>query len=175
MAELKDTIEELIEESYLMGRSESEIKADLDRFIDACEKVIREQVRDKGKLEDLAEKLVLARTCSLVSDLSDSGHEGGALREEGGQKSSAERFAEKVARNKRIILKAIGKCDPRLVDLIERERFPGVVREPKRPKVSIKPRKVLGERSHLLVLRFCYGLTLIFIFYLIYLVWFQKI
>jgi hypothetical protein len=169
MPELKDTIEELIEESYLMGRSESEIKADLDRFIDACEKVIREQVRDKGKLEDLAEKLALARTCSLVSDLSESGREGP---QEGGQRSPAERFAEKVARNKRIILKAIGKCDSRLVDLIERERFPGVVREPKRPKLHIKPKKTLSERSHLLVLRLCYGLTLLFISYLIYLVWF---
>jgi hypothetical protein len=175
MAGLKDTIEELIEESYLMGRSEGEIKADLDRFIDACEKVIREQVRDKGKLEDLAEKLVLARTCSLVSDLSDADGEEGALREDGQPKSPAERFAEKVARNKRIILKAIGKCDPRLVELIERERFPGVIREPKRPKVHLKPRKPLGERSHLLILRVCYGLTLLFIFYLIYLVWFQKI
>ena len=175
MAELKDTIEELIEESYLMGRSEGEIKADLDRFIDACEKVIREQVRDKAKLEDLAGKLALARTCSLVSDLSDAGRDDRGHQEEGQGRSSAERFAEKVARNKRIILKAIGKCDPRLVELIERERFPGVVHEPKRLKAHAQPRKALSERSHLLILKACYGLTLLFIFYLIYLVWFQKI
>ena len=175
MPEIKDAIEELIEASYLMGRSEGEIRADLDRFIDACEKIIREQVRDKVKLEDMAEKLALARTCSLVSDLSEAGQPSRTAGEEGQQKTSLERFAEKVARTKRVILKAIAKCDPRLVDLIERERFPGVIREPKRSRPPISPTKGLKEKSHHLILRVCYALTLLFILYLIYLVWFQKI
>ena len=168
MAELKDSIEDLIEESYLMGRSEAEIKTDLDIFINACEKVIREHVREKEKLEDLAEKLALARTCNLVSDLSDSEDR----RKEAQNKIPSERFAEKVARNKRIILKAIGDCDASLVAYIEQERFHGVIEEPKRPGVKIRTQKGLSKEAQGLLLKVSYGVTIVFIFFLIYLVMF---
>ena len=79
-----------------------------------------------------------------------------------------------MARNKRSILKAIGDFDLKLVELIERERFPGVGREPGRPRGKILPRKGLSERTQRLILRVSYGITLIFLLYLIYLVMFWK-
>jgi hypothetical protein len=42
---VKEAIEEMIEESYLLGLSEQEIRKDFKRFIDACYVVIQENVK----------------------------------------------------------------------------------------------------------------------------------
>ena len=58
----KDAIEEMIEESYLLGLSEEEILADFSRFIDTCYTVIQGNVKSREALSRLAENLAREKT-----------------------------------------------------------------------------------------------------------------
>ncbi len=119
MMRTSEYIEEVIEESYLLGLSDSEIRANLDQFIETCGRVIRDHVHDKKQMQILAEKLARARALSLIED-----HREGEWGETKPAQVPQENLAERVARNKRLILRAIGECDPRLVLLIDQVRFP---------------------------------------------------
>ena len=168
--EIKEAIEELIEETYLMGLTEREIQRDLDRFVESCSRVIRAHVKDKETMSALAEKLALARTCTLIADRSDI-EDGQETLSEGRPRSDHERFAERAARNKRLILKAIGECDPKLVRLIEKTRYQTDGKDLPPPKLKWKGG---NRRTKLLILKGCYIATLILIALLIYLVMLQR-
>ena len=175
MSTVKEAIEEIIEESYLMGLSEEQIRRDFSRFIDTCYDVIHAHVKDRAVISGLAEDLAREKTCILIADRSqgvvaDSGPE---VREDGTSKEPGELFAEKVARRKRMILKTIGEYDPRLVRLIDEQRFQGDFKETERPKFEIKKRPN-WERYHLLMLKAGYAATVVVIILLIYLGFIQK-
>ena len=57
MPSTNERIDQLIEESYLLSLSEEEIRSDLDRFVEVCGKVIRENVHDRKQMQELAQKL----------------------------------------------------------------------------------------------------------------------
>jgi hypothetical protein len=145
-------IEEAIEESYLIGLNEKEIRANLDQFIDICGRIIREHVHDKQKMQILAEKLARARALSLIEDRQDG--EWNEIQPITPQPN----LAERVARNKRLILRAISECDPQLVEKIEKARFPKD--DPKMPQLNPwegtasvgKPRSLLFKIGSLAVI-----------------------
>ena len=124
----------MIEESYLLGLSEQEIRQDFKRFIDACYAVIHENVKDREVVTGLAENLAREQTVILIADRSD-GSTAAELAEEAatGSRATSEDFCEKVARRKRQILRTIAKYDPELVRLIDEHRFQGEIDEPSRP------------------------------------------
>ena len=68
MADVKDAIEEMIEESYLLGLSEEEILADFSRFIDTCYTVIQDNVKSREALSRLAENLAREKTSTRIAD-----------------------------------------------------------------------------------------------------------
>jgi len=117
-----DFIEEAIEESYLLGLNDSEIRANLDHFIDTCGRIIREHVHDRKQMQALAEKLARARALSLIENHQEG--EWGEILSTQDQRDNHESLAERVARNKRIILSAIAECNPSLVERIDQARFP---------------------------------------------------
>ena len=173
MSNIRENIEEMIEESYLLGLSEREIKADLERFVDTCGRVIRENVRDRKKMQELVEKLARARALSLIENQQVPQGEG-VFPEQGIARSSRENFAEKVARNKRTILRTIGECDRKLVELIEQERFPVQASEYV-DQPSILVGEGSGSRARNILLKTCYVVTLLFILLLVYLVLLQNV
>jgi len=168
--DVRESIEELIEETYLLGLSERDIKADLDRFVESCGRVIRDNVRDRKQMQELADKLARARALSLIGDRTQEESDL-LLDSEGGVKSSRARFAKRVARNKRLILRTIGECDPRLVEQIEQARFPAQGEE-QLPALPISRKPTAKAKN--LVLKGCYALTLIFVLLLVYLVLLQQ-
>lgn len=119
MMRTSEYIEEVIEESYLLGLSDGEIRANLEQFVETCGRVIRDHVHDKKQMQMLAEKLARARALSLIED-----HRDGEWGEVKPVQVPHENLAERVARNKRLILRAIGDCNPKLVSLIDQARFP---------------------------------------------------
>ena len=125
MADVKDAIEEMIEESYLLGLSEEEILADFSRFIDTCFTVIQDNVKSREDISRLAENLAREKTCTRVDDHS------AAL-----GKVAQRSFAEKAARRKRMVLKAIADYDPHLVRLINEQRFQVEIKEVARPRLK---------------------------------------
>ena len=172
MASVKDAIEEIIEESYLLGLSEAEIREDFRRFIDTCYAVIEANIRNREAISGLAEDLAREKTCILIAD--HSGEEETAFVDEGGDaKDAQEVFAEKVARRKRMILKAIADFDPQLVRLIDEQRFQGEIKEIVRPKFKLK-QGYNWEHHRQMVLRFGYGTTVFLIMLLIYLGFIQN-
>ena len=68
MANIRESINEMIEESYLLGLTENEIKEDLDNFVEICGKVIYENVHDRKQMQKLTKKLARARALSLIED-----------------------------------------------------------------------------------------------------------
>ena len=127
---VKEAIEEIIEESYLMGLSEEEIRKDFKRFLDTCNAVIRKNVKDRHIMSGLAESLAREQTCILIADRAEAEPVG--VEEKIDDDGHA--FAEKVARRKRQILKIIAEYDPKLVKLIDAHRFKGDASEPSRPR-----------------------------------------
>ncbi|MDA0746231.1 MAG: hypothetical protein O2954_06910 [bacterium] len=175
MPDIRDSIDEMIEESYLLGLSENEIKEDLDRFIELCGRLIHQHVRDRKQMQKLTEKLARARALSLIEDHQDApGSEGLFPDEKKAMQSSRERFAEKVARNKRLILRTIRECDPRLEQLVEQARFPD-----RAPSDKDQPLPIVAPESRSktkdLFLKTCYVATLLFMLLLVYLVLLQNV
>ena len=116
MADVKDAIEEMIEESYLLGLSEEEILTDFSRFIDTCYTVIQDNVKSREALSRLAENLAREKTSTRIADHSTAQGKVAA-------KDAQRACAEKAARRKRMVLKAIADYDPHLVRLINEQRF----------------------------------------------------
>ncbi|MEE2754306.1 MAG: hypothetical protein VX910_10020 [Candidatus Latescibacterota bacterium] len=169
-----ETIDQLIEESYLLSLSEEEIRSDLDRFVEVCGKVIREHVHDQKQMQELAHKLARARALSLIED-KNSDENGIEMPEpfgiEDGSRSPKQLFAEKVARNKCLILKTIRDCNPALEELIEKERYPALGQE----NVSAMPFWTGTVRSSKgMVFKVFYVITLLFVLLLVYLVLLQQ-
>ncbi len=143
--EVKEAIEEMIEESYLLGLSDREICRDFKRFIDACYAVIQENVKDRSVVSGLAENLAREQTVLLIADRADA-PPGADVSLEDLEKTAADEeeadgernraatqeFSEKVARRKRQILRTIAEYDPQLVRLIDAHRFQGDEDEPTR-------------------------------------------
>ena len=177
MSRVKEAIDELIEESYLLGMSEEEIREDFKRFIDACYAVIQAEIKDRQVINGLTENLAREKTCILIADRSEAGS-GNLEVQEGEQgKADSEAFAEKVAHRKRMILKTIGEYDPHLVRLIDEHRFQGNYVEEeqlKRPKFKGE-RGRNWERMRLSVLKIGYAATVALIIVLIYLGFIQKL
>jgi VIT1/CCC1 family predicted Fe2+/Mn2+ transporter len=171
-ARVKEAIEEMIEESYLLGLSEQEIRQDFKRFIDTCYAVIHDHIRDRSVVSGLAESLAREKTVLLIADRAEGMVADLEMGDEGIIKSPSEVFAEKVARRKRQILKAIAQHDPQLVRLIDAQRFQGDVREPVRPRFRPPWRSRCRpdwERLRLQLLRIGYATTVALILVLVYL------
>ena len=131
MTRVKEAIEEIIEESYLMGLSEQEICEDFRRFIDTCYEVLYKNLKNREALNGLAETLEREQTFVLMADYEEERRT--QLGEDSSIKSLNEIFAEKAARRKRQILRTIAQYDPQLVRLIDAHRFQGESKEPVRP------------------------------------------
>jgi hypothetical protein len=169
MPSVKEAIEEMIEESYLLGLSEHEIRQDFRRFIDTCFTVIQSHVKNREAISGLAEDLAREKTCILIADTAGEGGTEVDVGAAGGEEvvgGVQEVFAEKVGRRKRLILKAIADYDPQLVRLIDEQRFQGEVGE--EPKLRIKKRRN-WEQHRLLFLKFGYATTVVLIMSLVYL------
>ncbi len=166
MPNIRESINEMIEESYLLSLSESEIRMDLERFIEICTRVIRENIHDRKQMQKLSEKLARARALDLIEDYQGAEYSETFTKSQA-VRPSRERFAEKVARNKRLILRAIRECDPKLEGLIEQERFPGTSQGQFTRTLPLHT----GSKSRAkdLFLKSCYLITLIFVLFLVYL------
>ncbi|MBS12585.1 MAG: hypothetical protein CME19_13400 [Gemmatimonadetes bacterium] len=174
MPSTNERIDQLIEESYLLSLSEEEIRTDLDRFVEVCGKVIRENVHDRKQMQELAQKLGRARALSLIEDQSDEDDEieiAEPFEIEDDGRSPKEVFAEKVARNKCLILRTIRDCNPGLEDLIDRERYPALADdgEPSTPFAT-----EAGRSPKDMVFKVFYVVTLLFVLLLVYLVLLQQ-
>jgi len=167
MSSVKEAIEEIIEESYLLGLSEDEIRQDFKRFIDTCFTVIQSHVKNREVISGLTEDLTREKTCILIADHAGEGDSEVSVDgvEDVGE-GVQEAFAEKVARRKRLILKAIADYDPQLVRLIDEQRFQGDVRVER--KLRIKKRRD-WEQHRILFLKLGYATTVVLITLLIYL------
>ncbi|MDE2997447.1 MAG: hypothetical protein OXU79_00025 [Gemmatimonadota bacterium] len=175
MPDIRESIDEMIEESYLSGLTEGEIRADMERFVSICGRVIRENVHDRKQTRRLTEQLARARALSLVEDTSGSRDDTDLLISNAGARSSLKGgYAERAARNKRLILRVIRECDPKLEQLIEQERFSGTLPEPSSPALPIgvdAPRNRVKD----FFLKTCFAVTLLLILLLVYLVLLQNV
>ena len=161
MAEIKEAIETLIEESYLLGLSEPEIAVDLQRFFRCCVSVIRRTVKDKKAIDQLEAKLKLISTRVGMPQTDDDS----VLKTDGTVKTPQELFAEQAARHKRLMVRVLGEYDPKLIGEVERERYRRTPKPPSRSK-----RRVGSQKMKLLVLRVCYLVLIAFLLILIYVV-----
>ena len=136
MTKVREAIEEIIEESYLLGRSEREIRQDFKRFIDTCYTVIHENIKDRDVVSSLAENLEREQGVILIADRGDGPEEAEPDGPTAASRKAqpADHFCEKVARRKRLILRAIARYDPELVRMIDEHRFQGEMDEPIRPR-----------------------------------------
>ena len=142
-SKVKEAIEEMIEESYLLGLSEHEIRQDFKRFIDACFAVIQENVKDRAVVSELSESLAHEQTVLIAGRAEGGPGEGpvGDVEEpaEEGRAASSKELSERVARRKRSILRAIAEHDPSLVRLIDAHRFQSDGEEPPRDRAAFRP------------------------------------
>ena len=166
-----DAIEELIETSYLLGKSEQEIREDLAHFVGLCRKVLSTHVQDKKKMNVLAAKLNRIKEDVLAGKNVPLGKED-RLWADGTAMSATEWLAERAARNKRLVLKAIGECDPQLVALIQKERFGEAAysfdpAQGKRPIIADARNTLRSSKRKLLFFKIAYVIAVIGVFLLV--------
>lgn len=155
MDRVKDAVEELIEETYLLSLSDEELERDLTRFAEVCGWVIVKNVRDKRKLDILTQRLAMVRLLSLIANkMADLNLERG-FRSEGRANPARERRIKSIVRNKRLILKTIEEYEPQLIPLIEE----GLKAKPGKHRVSFWFRRWLNQRYYYFILKV--GLILI--------------
>ena len=166
MASIKEAIEEVIEESYLLNLTTEEIRQDFEKFIETCFEVIKSNVRNPDSLAELNKELAREKTCILIDEF--GGSEGGIplYTDDSNKDVPSTGFAEKVARRKCLILKAIAESDPKLVRLIDEHRFSGEIPNRQDRKLIIQRDK--GE-LRMLLLQIGYGVTVAVIILLMYL------
>ena len=174
MTKVREAIEEIIEESYLLGRSEREIRQDFKRFIETCFAVINENIKDPRVVSSLAENLEREKEVILIPDRGDGPVEAepDGASAASRQATQADDLCEKVARRKRQILRAIAKYDPELVRLIDEHRFQGEMDEPLRPRFRRPPssrERIDLEGMKLQLLKIGYAATIALIVLLIWL------
>lgn len=121
MHPVKDAVEELIEESYLLTLSEEEICWDLDRFSHLCEKIVTQSIHDTGRRKQLLQRLVSLKTASPFSALGSSSLFSLLFRKRKHNRTSKQEFVKRVARVKRTMIKTIERFEPQLIPLIERD------------------------------------------------------
>jgi hypothetical protein len=170
MPGVTEAIEEMVEESYLLGLSEDEIRQNFLRFIDTCHAVVRTHVRDRAAGSGLAERLAREKTLLQIADRAQAARGSSAVAEGPGVPvpEAADGFAERVARRKRVVLRTIGAFDPRLVRLIDERRFqagtgPSQGSGPRRPDW-----RQAWARYRLHLLRVGYAVTVLLIAFLFY-------
>ena len=173
MSDVKEAVEAIIEESYLLGLSEDEIRNDFKNFIDTCYGVIETNVTDRKAVNGLAESLAREKTCTLISERSSGADAPAAPAEGDASVETGEPFAERVAHRKRLILKTIAEYDPKLIRLIDEERFQGEYQEVAPRRIKIR-KQGNWERAKFLLLKFGYATTIAVIVLLIYLSFIQK-
>lgn len=191
-SKVKEAIEEMIEESYLLGLSEQEVRQDFKRFIDTCYTVIQKNVKDRQAVSHLAESLAREQTVILIADRADAdrasaadvadppaGVELDGETKEQDEDRAAQEFSEKVARRKRQILRTIADVDPRLVRLIDEQRFQGESEEPQRPVFRARRSMSASWRPdwsqwRVMLLKVGYATTVALIILLIWLGFMQK-
>ena len=165
MANVKEAIEEVIEESYLLNLTAEEIRRDFEKFIETCFLVIKSNVRDRDVIAELNKELAREKTCVLIEE-----HEGlkgtSEVAGDSSIRASTSRFAEKVARRKCFILKAIAEIDPKLVRLIDEHRFSGELLNESVGTIKNRPNR---EQLRMYILQIGYGVTVAVIILLMYL------
>lgn len=165
MRNLKDIVDDAILESYLVGLTERQIWTDLEHFVKCCQRVMREHVKDRRAVCELAKKLAMAKTCALVSEPPDSGPD--LFRADGSMKSPRERFVQKAARNKRMVLRALEQCDPDLVVLVEKELY-------RASPTGRRQNVASGANSRILSPKIAYGAMVVCLFLLVCLMVLQR-
>ncbi len=165
MANVKEAIEEVIEESYLLNLTAEEIRRDFEKFIETCFDVIRSNVQDRDTIAGLNKELAREKTCILIEEF-------GGLKEtadasgDSNVSTPVSGFAEKVARRKCLVLKAIAEIDPKLVRLIDEQRFGGDFQDEPVRKIKKKPNR---EQLRMQMLQIGYCITVAVIVLLMFL------
>ena len=165
MANVKEAVEEVIEESYLLNLTTEEIRRDFEKFVETCFQVIKSNVRNPDSLAELNKELAREKTYVLIDE---HGGSKGLTHDtdDSNVNVPSTRFSEKVARRKCLILKAIAEIDPKLVRLIDEHRFSGEI--PNQPDRDIRVRPDRGE-LRMMLLQIGYGVTVAVIILLMYL------
>ncbi len=173
MSSVKEAIEAMIEASYLRGLSEEEIRRDFSHFIDTCHGVVQANVKDEKVVTSLSVSLAREKDCIPIGDQIEAAAAVLEIRDEVDFKSASELFAEKVAYRKRLILKKLADFDPKLVRLVDEQRFQGEGKE--EPRMRIRVRKQRNwEQGKLLVLKLGYAAVVVLVILLVYLGFIQR-
>jgi hypothetical protein len=118
---IKRSVEELIEESYLLSLSDAEIQRYLQSFIEVCEKSLLQTVK-----KDRNQKIIEIRIALLKANLLLGINSFSSKKKQGAQepdKSSHDIFAEQVVETKGLILSRIEEYDAGIAEMIiERNR-----------------------------------------------------
>lgn len=127
---IKQNVEELIEESYLLGLCDTEIQQYFQDFIETCESALH-TIDQKGRdLKVIEIRMALLKANLLLgknsfsiikkqSDASDS---------DKSDKSAHDLFAEQVVATKNLILRRIEEYDSKLVEtILEKNREKAVL------------------------------------------------
>ena len=116
---IRQHVEELIKESYLLSLSEDELQLHLRGFIKACESVIRENVSLRGDIRVTKIKVALLRAYLLLSGNRDHV----PVSPDVDRRSSSGHMARQVLNIKQSVLTLLGAISPRLVtEVVDRTK-----------------------------------------------------
>jgi hypothetical protein len=110
---IKRQVEEVIEESYLLGLSDLEIQQNLRNFVEICEIVLKDSVKEERDIKITEIRIAILKACLLLSldTYPLKKHKDGAASPE---RSPHNILAEQVVSTKSLIRRLIEEYDPKL-------------------------------------------------------------
>jgi len=114
---IKQQVEEVIEESYLLSLGNSDIQQNLRTFIDICENVLRDSAQEGRDMKVTEIRIAILKAYLLLSldTYPLKKHQNGAAASD---KSSHNLLAEQVVATKNLILRLIDEYDSKLAEAV---------------------------------------------------------
>ena len=165
---IKHQVEELIEESYLLSLSETEIRNYLRNFLDACETILKENISIQGDIRIIGVKIALLKVRLLLREWAQHSVKVPTVKSEGEDKkakSNVELLAQQVVDIKRLILNLLGSINPKLKDaVVEEEKNRNSLSNKSLQRFSTLSKNVTSIGYYLLLLVTIFILV-VFLFY----------
>lgn len=165
---IKHQVEKLIEESYLLSLSETEIRNYLRNFLDASDTILKENISIQSDIRIIGVKIALLKVRLLLREWTQHGVKVPTVKSESEDKkakSNVELLAQQVIEIKRLILNLLDSIHPKLKNaVVEEEKNRKSLSNKSLQRFSILNKNVISIGYYLLLLVTTFILV-VFLFY----------
>ncbi len=163
---IKQHVEELIEESYLLTLDECEVREYLRTFVKSCEDLLRDNISIHGDIRLTKVKIALLKSYLIINRSQTSSarrYRDSSVKEEGDD-AAGRLLARHVLQIKRSVLRLLESIDPSLVVKVLEEQHRLLDSQNRQTRRNAARRTVLVEIGYFALLFLAFGVLWVVLF-----------